>query len=252
MIDTHAHLNDEDFAGDLDAVIDRAVSAGVKAIIVPGSDINTSLGSIGLAQRYSIIHPALGIHPHDAEDEKEKLKVIFDMLSEQKPAAVGEIGLDYHYDFSPRETQKAVFREQLRMAKKFNLPVIVHIRESFDDAYGIMAEEKVERGVVHCFSDGVDEMEKILSLGLYISFTGIITFKNTPMGLMDAVRTVPSDRYMIETDSPYLAPVPYRGKRNEPSYVVEVAKKISEVRKVPIDAVSYETDENTARLFGIR
>lgn len=252
MIDTHAHLNDEDFKDDLDAVISRAVDSGVSAVIVPGSDIDTSRISIGLAERYGIIYPALGIHPHDAENEIGKLGIMFDMLVANKPVAIGEIGLDYHYDYSPREIQRSVFREQLRMAKRFNLPVIVHIREAFDDAYGIMVEEGVERGVIHCFSEGVEELEKVLSLGLYVSFTGIITFKNTPGGLLKAVAEVPSDRYMIETDSPYLAPVPHRGKRNEPAYVTEVARKVSEIRNIPMEKVSAETDENAFGLFGIR
>jgi hydrolase, TatD family len=252
VIDTHAHLNEQEFDGDIDEVLDRAKRTGITNIIVPGSDLETSYRSIELAERYSIISPALGIHPHDSSDSMEKLDVLSDMARGHRPAAIGEIGLDYHYDFSPREVQKAVFREQVRIAKKLDLPVIVHIRESFEDAYRIMAEERLEKGVVHCFSEGIDEMKKILSLGLLISFTGIITFKNLPAGLAEVVRYVPQDRYMIETDSPYLTPVPYRGRRNEPSYLAKVAQKVSEIREIPVDMVIEQTDTNAILLFELR
>ncbi len=249
MIDTHAHLNDEDFKDDVDAVIARAKENGITAVIVPGSDIATSRRAIGLAERYGMVYPALGIHPQDAEGEN--LDALYDMISEHRPVAIGEIGLDYYYDSCPKEIQKAAFRKQIRMAKRFDLPIIVHIRDAFDDAYAIMSEEGVEKGVVHCFSEGVGELEKVLALGLHVSFTGMITFKKVSSGLLEAVAAVPSDRYMIETDSPYLAPVPYRGRRNEPSYVAEVARKVSEVRQITVDEVSRETDENARRFFGL-
>jgi TatD DNase family protein len=248
VIDTHAHLTDDEF-NDVKEVLSRAAEKGVSTVIVPGSDIDTSRRAVGLAGSYSNIYPALGIHPQDAEGEN--LDTLSDMISAHKPVAIGEIGLDYFYDSCPKEIQKEAFREQIRMAKRFDLPIIVHIRDAFDDAYAIMAEEGAEKGVVHCFSESVVELDKVLDLGLYVSFTGMITFKKVSAGLLEAVARVPSDRYMVETDSPYLAPVPYRGRRNEPAYVTEIARKVSDLRGITMDEVSQETDENAQRLFGI-
>lgn len=256
LFDTHAHLYDQRFDEDRDAVIRSLPGSGVVLALVPGCDIPTSRQSAALAQRYKGLYFACGTHPHQASDWRDEDEAVYTaLLSHPKGVAVGEIGLDYHYDFSPREVQQSVFQKQLRLAHQLNLPVILHNRESTGDMLALLKEEAAQRGepltgVMHCFSGSVETARECVKLGLYISFGGSLTFKNARI-LLDVAADVPEDRLLIETDSPYLAPVPHRGKRNDPSLVALVAQKLAELRNSTAEQIAQLTMANGKRLFGI-
>lgn len=252
MIDTHAHIDTEAFEADRAEVLERAWSAGLTAIIIPAikaADFDHLRAVVASDTR---IFRGAGIHPHHVgEVEKTVLEVVEQDCADAKVVAVGEIGLDYYYDFCPSDIQKWYFREQLRIAKRCNKPVIVHNRESDADLLSIIEEEQdgTLRGVLHCFSSDVFVLEKAIDLGMHVSFTGNITFKKST--LEEVVRSVPADRYMIETDSPYITPVPHRGKRNEPSYVRLTAEKIAEIRSMSYQEVIDTTTATARKLFGL-
>ncbi len=256
MIDSHCHLAGNEFATDLPAVVERASTAGVSTtlcILSEGSEEEA-----GAAARLRSLWPsarfATGIHPHNAAAHAGQVaKGIAELerrAREHQAAAIGEIGLDYHYDFSPRGIQLEVFRAQLALARKLSLPVIIHTREATEDTLRVLREEGAGvRGVFHCFT-GDDVMARsVLDLGFYLSFAGIVTFPRAE-ALRDAARLVPADRLLVETDAPYLAPVPYRGKRNEPAFVVQVVSRLAEVRGVPAGELATVTTESFHTLFG--
>ncbi len=239
MIDSHCHLDDSDFDADRDAVIARARAAGIETMLAIGSE-----GAVGLAEAHPDIYATLGIHPHEAaKADRAALDRLAERLSHPKVLAVGEIGLDYHYDFSPRETQREVFRAQLAIAKAAGLPVIIHTREAWPDTLALLRESGIARGVMHCFSEGPEEAAQALELGFFVSFAGIVTFPKAQR-IQEAARRVPADRLLVETDAPYLAPVPYRGKRNEPAFVVETARKIAALRGETFEQVAAATNRN--------
>jgi len=252
MIDTHAHLDDEQFKDDLDEVIGRAQEIGISKIITvsaaPGSIENT----INLTKKYEMVYGAVGLHPHDAKAwDAEIEKEILEGVKEEKIVAVGEIGLDYHYDFSPKDIQMEVFSTQVRLAKELNYPIIVHDRESSDDIIRILKQGLGSAGgVIHCYTGTVENAKKYLDLGMHISFTGILTF---PKGenVRDAAKVVPMDKILLETDSPYLAPIPLRGKRCEPSFVKHTAEMLATVKEESLQEIIRITDENAAKLFGL-
>ncbi len=258
MIDSHCHLAGTEFAGDLSDVIERAQAAGlVRCLVILAAD---DPEEIGQAERVRALWPAagvaVGIHPHNAhrcgEEPDAASQVVARRLNEMPHArAVGEIGLDYHYDFSPRDVQQAVFRSQLRLALGRDLPVVIHTREAEEDTLRIIQEEGKDRlrGVFHCFSGDSAAATRALATGFYVSVPGIATFPKST-ALRDAARVVPADRLLIETDSPYLAPVPFRGKRNEPAYVVRVLETLAEIRGVTCDALGTELVANFDALFG--
>ncbi|QOR34500.1 TatD family hydrolase [Clostridium sp. 'deep sea'] len=250
LIDTHLHLNDKRFQGDVREVIERAQGAGIKHMINVGSDVFSSKLAVKQANDYCGVYAAVGIHPHSASSSNdETLTELIELLPNKKVVAWGEIGLDYHYDFSPRSKQRESFITQLDIAEMYKYPVIIHNRESHEDMIKILnSRQKPITGVMHCFSGSVEMAKQILDLGMYISLAGPLTFKNARK-LPDVVKFVPLDRLLIETDSPYLAPVPYRGKRNEPVYVLEVAKKIAQIKGIELDAVASNTTENAYKLF---
>ncbi len=267
MIDTHCHLEMEDFGADLDAVIRRAKESGVEAIVTIGSDIGGCEGAVSLSAKHDFVYAAVGIHPHDAKDFSDDVysrlrtwisdgrglrphRDADDCISAPKVVALGEIGLDYHYDHSPREKQREVFEKQLLLAKDIDLPVIVHSREAEADTLEILRQSGVRKGVMHCFSGDVEMAEKTLELGFHISIAGPVTFKNTAV-LKKVARHVPDERLLVETDAPYLAPEPFRGKRNEPSYVIETARFIAGLRGISLDDIDRITSLNAKRLFGI-
>jgi TatD DNase family protein len=255
MIDTHAHINTEDFAEDRDEMLENAFESGVEAIIIPAIKPEEFDEVIQLTDTRDELYCAVGIHPHHAaEVDTDDINRVADLTAEEKVVAVGEIGLDYHYDFSPKEVQIDVFRRQLRIAKLKNIPAIIHNREADTDLLDILEAEQDGslRGVLHCFSSPVETLKKAIGLGLHISFTGNITFKNTNLG--DVVKTTPENRIMIETDSPYMAPVPHRGKRNDPSKVSLVAEKIAEYKslsKEEVISMTTRTAKNFFKLFVI-
>lgn len=251
MIDTHAHIDTEAFDNDRAEMLERASKAGVRYVIVPATEIPTFSRLIQVVESDERLYFAAGIHPHSAAEVRpEDLITIEEAAKRDKCVAIGEIGLDYYYDFSPKEIQRDVFRAQLEMASRLKLPVIIHNRDSDEDLLSIlggMPEAERPKGVLHCFSGGIEFLEKALELGFYISYTGNITFKKT--NLNEAVARTPNDRIMLETDSPYMTPVPHRGKRNEPSLIGLVAEKIAGIKQITIDEVVKMTTENAQRLF---
>ena len=252
MIDTHAHINTEAFDKDRDEVIKNAKEAGVKNIVIPAIEPNDFDDLIRLTQSDEMLRCCIGIHPHNAMEASDvNLQRVEQMSKEEGVVAIGEIGLDYYYDFTPKEVQKVAFRRQLRIAKRQGLPVVIHNRESDDDMMQILKEEQdgTLRGVLHCFSSPVDFLNKAVNLGFYISFTGNITFKNTDLD--QQVKDTPLNKIMLETDSPYMTPVPNRGKRNEPKYVRDVAEKISEIKSITLDEVISMTTENARKFFNL-
>lgn len=253
LIDSHCHLDDAQFDPDRDAVIERARAAGVDTLVAIGTgggppDLEVATR---LADRYAGMYATVGVHPHDAaKAAPETFDRLRDLLSHPKVLAVGEIGLDYHYDFSPRETQREVFARQLAIAHDARKPVVIHTREAWADTMDILREAHAGRGIVHCFSGGPEEAEQVLQMGFHISFSGVVTFPKA-LNIQAAGRMVPPDRLLIETDAPYLAPVPNRGKRNEPAFVLENARKLAELRGVAVEEIAAVTAENFRALFGL-
>lgn len=230
MIDTHAHLTDERFQDDVDDVIARALTAGVEVIVSVSTTLPAADRAIALAERHPAIYATAGIHPHSSatatDDDIEQLAA---HALHPRVVAIGETGLDYHYDFAPRGIQINVFRKQIELGRTMDLPVVVHAREADDDVAALLREAgPTSRGVLHCFSSGAALLDTALELDWYISFAGMITFKRYDAA--DLLRAVPRDRLLVETDSPYLAPVPFRGKRNEPAYVARVVARAAELR----------------------
>ncbi|MEW6003110.1 MAG: TatD family hydrolase [Nitrospirota bacterium] len=251
LIDTHCHLEMEEFDQDRETVIQRATDNGIEAIITIGSDLEGNLGGLELAERYDLIYASVGIHPHDAKDFTEDIYLkLREWTSKEKVVAIGETGLDYHYDNSPREIQREVFRRHLLFAKEIGLPVVIHSRDAKKDTLEILSESGVNRGVLHCFSGDIDMAERAMSMGFYISIAGPVTFKNARR-LREITKAIPDDYLLIETDAPYLTPEPLRGKRNEPSYLVHTAKVISEIRNITPDDMARITTLNARRLFRI-
>ena len=253
LIDTHCHLTMPNFDADRSDVIQRAIDAGISHMITIGTDIEDSKRAIALAEGYEFIYAAVGIHPHDARDITDIENVsdtIKILASKKKVVALGETGLDYHYMHSPAEIQQEHFRLEINLAKSLGLPVIVHSREAKEDTLRILKEEKVEvtGGVLHCFSGDMDMAEKALNMGLYISFSGVITFKNAKK-MHDIVKAIPLNRILIETDAPFLTPVPHRGKRNEPAYVKYTAEKIADIKGISLEELGKTITDNAARLF---
>lgn len=253
MIDTHCHLDSEEFNHDRDEVIQAAFSDGVLAIIVPATNPSNFESVLGIAQSNSNIFCALGVHPHYANDYNDEVEAEIIRLVNKYPnkiVAIGEIGLDYHYNFAPREVQTKVFARQLEIARQLSLPAIVHNRKSSTDLLELIKSNgEGNKIVLHCFSEDISFLNKSLELGCYVSFTGNVTFKNS--FLQDVVSKVPSDKFFLETDSPYMTPVPYRGKRNEPKLINLIANKVSELRSQSLEEVSNMTTKNAISFFNL-
>lgn len=253
LVDTHAHLDFPRFDEDRKEVIERAIDGGVKTIVNIGSDMTSSRNSVELSRRYNEIYSVVGIHPHNADSFNLNVSKKLKSLSENKKVvAIGEIGLDFHYDNSPREKQKQAFRAQLRLAKSLDLPVVIHTRDADEETLEILKEENADKigGIMHCFASDKKMAKEILDLGFYIAFGGLITFKNLA-NLREVVKEVPMNKILVETDAPYLTPDPYRGKRNEPLYVKYVVKKIAEVKGLSEEEVAKKTTENAKKVYNI-
>lgn len=255
LIDSHCHLDNEQFAEDREAVIERALAAGVEHMVAIGSgDGPPDLeAGIRLADRYPFFYATIGVHPHDASKADDATyRQLGDLAAHPKVIAFGEMGLDYHYDHSPRDVQRNVFVEQMRLAHDAHKPIVIHTRTAWADTVALLREHWAEPGktlggIMHCFSEGPREAEEALALGFYISFAGVVTFPKAT-ALQEAARVVPADRLLIETDAPFLAPVPKRGKRNEPAFVVETARKLAELRGTTLDEIAQITSANWQRL----
>lgn len=251
IFDSHAHYDDERFDNDRETLLNELFGNTVCGIINIGCDKNSSQKSILLAKQFDKVYAAVGYHPHEAQNAYDGYLDDLEAFSkEEKVVAIGEIGLDYHYDLSPRETQKRVFEEQLALASKLSLPVIIHAREATEDYLSLLKKHKPQ-GVVHCFSGSAQTARQVLELDMYIGFTGVVTFKNARKTL-EAVAEVPLDRLLLETDCPYMAPEPFRGKRCSSDMIKYTAQAIADVKGIDIDAVIRICAENTRRLFSIK
>ena len=252
LVDSHCHLDFPEFAPELDAVVARARAAGIGRMVTISTRVKKLPQVLAIAERFPDVFCSVGTHPHNAHDELDiDAKALVALTRHPKIVALGEAGLDYHYDKSPRDAQAQGFRQHIAAARETGLPLVIHAREADADMARILTEETGKGAfpaVLHCFTAGRDLAMTAMELGLYIGFTGIITFKNG-QDLRDIAKDLPADRILVETDAPFLAPLPYRGKRNEPSYVVETARILAEVRGVTPDAIAQQTTENFFRLF---
>ncbi|MGG0464749.1 TatD family hydrolase [Priestia aryabhattai] len=253
LFDTHVHLNAEQYEDDLQEVINRALEKGVQNMVVVGFDEPTIKKAIQIAETYEFIYASVGWHPVDAIDmTDEHLAWIEELAQHPKVVALGEMGLDYHWDKSPKEVQKDVFRRQIRLARKVNLPIIIHNRDATEDVVTILKEEHVEEvgGIMHCFTGSIEVAKKCMDMNMYISFGGPVTFKNAKKP-KEVAAELPLDKLLIETDCPYLTPHPFRGKRNEPGYVSYVAEQIAELKGITYEELADITTANAKKLFGI-
>ena len=254
LIDTHVHLNAHQYEDDVEEVIRRALDAGVERMIVVGFDRPTIHGALKLAEAYDFIYAAVGWHPVDAIDCTEEDLAWIEKLATEHPkvVAIGEMGLDYHWDKSPKDIQKKVFREQIRLAKRVNLPIIIHNRDATADVVQILKEEDAQTtgGIMHCFSGSVETARQCIEMNFMISLGGPVTFKNAKMPKKVA-EEIELEYLLVETDAPYLTPHPHRGTRNEPFYVTLVAEEIARLKGIPVEEVARQTTENAKRLFGI-
>ena len=252
-VDSHTHLFFHNFDEDRDEVIQSALDAGVKYMLVPGTDLETSKQAIDLAEKYESIYAAVGIHPHDTKDWDDSIVTeLRGLAKHEKVVAIGEIGLDYYYDFSPKEKQIIAFEKQIELALELNLPIIVHNRDSNEDVMKFARKYKGSglKAQYHCFAGSVDDAHELVELGQYISFTGNVTFKKAD-SIREVLSKVGADNLLLETDSPFLAPVPYRGKRNEPANIPIIAETFAEIHKLTIDDIARATSWNAYKLFGI-
>ncbi|AKU30882.1 MULTISPECIES: TatD family hydrolase [Bacillus] len=253
LFDTHAHLNAEQYNEDLEQVIERAKSEKVEKIVVVGFDRPTITRAMELIEAYDFMYAAIGWHPVDAIDmTDEDLAWIKELSQHEKVVAIGEMGLDYYWDKSPKDVQKEVFRRQIALAKEVNLPIIIHNRDATEDVVTILKEEGAAEvgGIMHCFTGSLEIAKACMEMNFYISFGGPVTFKNAKKP-KEVVKDIPSDRLLIETDCPYLTPAPFRGKRNEPSYVKYIAEQIAELREMSFEELAALTTENAKKVFRI-
>lgn len=253
LIDSHAHLDMSDFVNDFSEVLERAEEQGVNTIINVGIDESSSRAAVLLADKYSQIYAAVGVHPHDAKNASEDIfPVLAQLALHPKVVAIGEMGLDYYRNLSPRLVQQKIFRQQIELSKELKKPVIIHDRDAHADTLKILKEHGAGRfgGVMHCYSGSWELAKEYLKMGFYISFAGPVTYGNARK-LHEVARKMPLDRILVETDCPFLTPVPYRGKRNEPSYVIKTAEKIAQLKGINFVELAKHTTENTREVFGI-
>ncbi len=247
LIDTHSHIYYEPYENQIDEIISRANKKNISKIICVGTDIKSSIESIKLSEKYDCVYATVGVHPHDTSNLQSNYIYELEELSKStKVVAIGETGLDYFYNHSSPSKQKECFIEHIELSQSIDLPLIIHNRNSDNDMIKILNKYS-PKGVIHCFTGNIEFAQRIFDLGMLISFTGIITFKNS--NLEDVIKRIKNTQFLIETDSPYLTPEPFRGKLNEPSYVSYVAKKIAEIRNITVEEVAKNTTNNAYRLF---
>ena len=254
IIDSHAHLDDRRFDRDRDMIIKKLQDNGIELAINIGADLKTSIASVSLAEKYKNIYAVVGIHPHSAKEmDDSTIEILRSFASREKVVAIGEIGLDFYRDLSPRDVQRKSFRDQLKLAKEVNLPVVIHSRDADQEVFDTLkqAQDGNLRGVLHCYSGSVELAMEFIKLGFYISLAGPVTFNNARVP-KEVAKAVPLDKLLIETDSPYLTPEPYRGKRNEPIFTKYVAGTIADLRGISYQELAKATNRNTKELFGIK
>lgn len=253
FFDVHAHYDDEKYKQDRKEVLERAHESGVEYIVNSASSVASLEETVKLAHNYEYIFAAVGIHPHDVDNVDEEIfNKVYMLAKKSKVVAIGETGLDYYYDFVSRDLQKKWLREHIELAKNLNMPLVIHNRESHEDVLRIIKSEKAKTvgGLFHCYSGSVEMAEIIMKNNFYISVGGIVTFKKVRK-IIEVIRSTPLDRLLIETDCPYMTPVPYRGKRNDSSYIVYTARKIAEILKMDVEEIAEVTKQNAKTLFGI-
>lgn len=255
LIDTHTHLNDPEFDGDRPEVIQRALDAGVKKMVLVGTDLPSSERAVALAEQYPFLFATVGVHPHESKGWNEPLSDAIERLARTpKVVGIGECGLDFYYNHSPRESQRHAFVEQIRLAKRCALPLVVHTRDAWAETFELLEKEKVKDhaadigAVFHCFTGNKEIVQQALRFGFYISFSGIMTFPKA-LSLQESAALTDLTKILIETDAPYLAPQGFRGKRNEPAYVRAVAEKLAELHFLSLEEISNITSRNAIRLF---
>ena len=251
LVDSHVHLDDKQFDADREGAIERALAAGVDRMMAIGTGNGPAdlAVAVRMADRYPFMYATIGVHPHDASKATDETWThMRSLAAHPKVLAVGEIGLDYHYDFSPRDVQRAVFEQQLALAAEFGKPIVIHTREAWDETLAILRAHWQGGGIMHCFTGDESQARQALDLGFHLGFGGVLTFPKAE-AVRRAARIAPDDRILVETDCPYLAPVPHRGKRNEPAFVVETARRLAEVRGVTMDAVAESTTRNFEQLL---
>jgi TatD DNase family protein len=250
LVDSHCHLDDHQFDADREEAIGRARAAGVETMLAIGTgegppDLEAA---IRLAERHAFIYATVGVHPHDAAKASEETLIQLErLLHHPKVRALGEIGLDYHYDLSPRDVQRTVFERQLELAAAAGLPVVIHTREAWQDTLSLLRNARPRAGIMHCFTGDAGQAREALDLGFHLAFGGVLTFPKAE-AVREAARMTPADRLLVETDCPYLAPVPMRGKRNEPAFVVETVRRLAEVRACALEEIAAQTTTNFANL----
>lgn len=252
LVDSHCHLTYDDFAEDFDEMIARAKENGITTMLNAGNNIGEIEAQLALSEKYPFIYTAVGVHPHNASEyENIKAEDFIKQAEHKKIVAIGECGLDYYYDYSPKDVQIKVFKEQIKAAQATGLPLIIHTRDADEDTISVLDEmykQKPFSGELHCFSSGKTLADYALSIGFYLSASGIITF-NKSSDLREIFAEIPEDRLLVETDSPFLAPVPLRGRRNEPAFVLHTAEKLAQIRGISLDKLAEITSDNFFRLF---
>ncbi|MEA4973930.1 D-aminoacyl-tRNA deacylase [bioreactor metagenome] len=247
--ESHAHYDDERFDDDRDELIASLQSEGVDTVVNASSDISSSKASIALSEKYPFFYASVGVHPHEVgKINEDDINILCELSKHPKVVAIGEIGLDYYYDLSPRDKQRYWFCRQLELAAELNMPVIIHSRDAAQECFDIIKESSVRRGVIHCYSGSAQMAEDYVNMGFYIGIGGSITFKNNKKGI-EVVDQIPIEKILIETDSPYLAPVPFRGRRNDSRLLKYVVEKISEVKKIPESDICKITKINAQNLY---
>ncbi len=251
LIDTHTHLHDPQFDTDRETVIQRARQNGVDLMITIGTDLETSRQAVELAERYDFVFATVGVHPHEVKTIQDNSYQVLERLAQRpKVVAYGEVGLDFYYMHSPKDLQQRHFREQIRLAKRLGLPLVIHTRQAPKETLVILQEEEADEigGVFHCYTGDLPTAQAAISLNFFISFSGILTFLKA-LDLQEVARQIPVESLLVETDCPYLAPMPHRGKRNEPSYVRHVAEKLAQLKALPYEELAQITFQNTRKLF---
>lgn len=247
--DTHCHLNHPDLYAEWHAALFRAQQSGVQRLILIGYDLESSRRAVELAEQSDALYATVGIHPHDAAQcDTDSLQTLRELAAHPRVVAVGEIGLDFYRNLSPREAQYEAFHAQMQLAQSLSLPVVIHCREAYEEVLSILAQYPAVQGVLHCFSGTAEQAQQGLELGYYLGIGGVVTFKSAE-SLRAIVRDIPRDRLLLETDAPYLAPHPYRGKRNEPAYLPLIAQQVAALWDMPLEQLSEITEANTQRLF---
>ena len=253
IVDSHAHLDDKRFDDNRDNIIEEIQKNGIDRVINIGSNLTSSISSVQLSKKYEFIYATVGIHPHDATTYNDEIEEkLYELLQEEKVVGIGEIGLDFYYEYSPKDIQREVFIKQLLIANKVKKPIVIHDREAHKEVLETLTnyKDKDIEGVFHGYSGSKEMIKQVLELNFYLSFNGIATFKNAKK-VHEAIKYTPIDKLLIETDSPYLTPEPFRGKRNTCSNVIYVAKAVSEIKNIPLNRVYEETWKNTNKLFDL-